>query len=122
MITDKGDMKGMVCSWSKSNERTFWPSPAGSNAGHPAYFHLPILKGKYKLICKPIQKICKRKNIYCQDGFKRDEECGYILGICKKTNRCQMPLNFIESKGHDMFISKEIAFGGLDGSLDKLEI
>lgn len=48
-----------------------------------------------------------------------------LLGICKETNKCQMTLNSVESKEHDMFIPPKNKTGssgqeaGEAGSLER---
>ena len=68
LIRDRRDMIGMVRGWSKSNERTFWPSPAGSHAGHPGYF---ISQSWLQNTCKKFHKSCKRIKYIIKQISKR---------------------------------------------------
>ena len=97
-------MIGLKSSCIKTNQGTFWPNPVDQM--HKAEVDSISLITLSRQLSEAMGTNLKQKNIIKRIPKKRKSVASFP-GICRETNKCQMTLNSVEWKRHEICILRK---------------
>ena len=101
LISNRRDMIGLKSSCIKTNQGTFWPNPVDQM--QKAEVDSISLITLSRQLSEAMGTNLKQKNIIKRIPKKRKSVASFP-GICRETNKCQMTLNSVEWKRHEICI------------------